>query len=78
MKKQIIQIISALILFIIGLCVKFENAWINRVIYFVSYVIVGGEIVVEAIKNIFKRELFDEHFLMAIATIGAIAIGEYT
>ena len=77
MKKQIIQIISALILFIIGLCVKFENAWINRVIYFVSYVIVGGEIVVEAIKNIFKRELFDEHFLMAIATIGAIAIGEY-
>ncbi len=77
MKKQIIQIISALILFIIGLCVKFENAWINRVIYFVSYVIVGGKIVVEAIKNIFKGELFDEHFLMAIATIGAIAIGEY-
>ena len=77
MKEQIIQIISALILFIIGLCVKFENAWISRVIYFVSYVIVGGEIVVEAIKNIFKRELFDEHFLMAIATIGAIAIGEY-
>ena len=77
MKKQIIQIVSALILFIIGLCVKFENVWINRVIYFVSYVIVGGEIVVEAIKNIFKGELFDEHFLMAIATIGAIAIGEY-
>ena len=77
MKKQIIQIISALILFIIGLCVKFENAWISRVIYFVSYVIVGGKIVVEAIKNIFKGELFDEHFLMAIATIGAIAIGEY-
>lgn len=77
MKKQIIQVISALILFIIGLSVKFENIWINRAIYLISYAIVGAEIVIEAIKNIFKGEVFDEHFLMAVATIGAIAIGEY-
>lgn len=77
MKKQIIQVISALILFIIGLSVKFENVWINRAIYLISYAIVGAEIVIEAIKNIFKGEVFDEHFLMAVATIGAISIGEY-
>lgn len=77
MKKQIIQVISALILFIIGLSVKFENIWINRAIYLISYAIVGAEIVIEAIKNIFKGEVFDEHFLMAVATIGAISIGEY-
>ena len=77
MKKQIIQVISALILFIIGLSVKFENVWINRAIYLISYAIVGAEIVIVAIKNIFKGEVFDEHFLMAVATIGAISIGEY-
>ena len=77
MKKQIIQIVSAFILFIIALCAKFENIWITRAIYLIGYLIVGGEIVLEAIKNIFKGELFDEHFLMAVATIGAIAIGEY-
>ena len=77
MKKQIIQVISALILFIIGLSVKFENIWINRAIYLISYAIVGAEIVIVAIKNIFKGEVFDEHFLMAVATIGAISIGEY-
>ena len=77
MKKQIIQIVSAFILFIIALCVKFENIWITRAIYLIGYLIVGGEIILKAIKNIFKGELFDEHFLMAVATIGAIAIGEY-
>ena len=77
MKKQIIQIVSAFILFIIALCAKFENIWINRAIYLIGYLIVGGEIILKAIKNIVKGELFDEHFLMAVATIGAIAIGEY-
>lgn len=77
MKKQIIQIVLAFILCIIALCVKFENIWITRAIYLIGYLIVGGEIILKAIKNIFKGELFDEHFLMAVATIGAIAIGEY-
>ena len=42
MKKQIIQIVSAFILFIIALCAKFENIWINRAIYLIGYLIVGG------------------------------------
>lgn len=77
MKKTLIQIILSFILFIIALVVPFTNEWINRTIFIVSYLIVGLEIVLEAIENIFKGEIFDENFLMTIATIGAFAIGEY-
>lgn len=77
MKKSLIQIIISAILFAIGLLVPFSNEWITKGIYIVAYLIVGLEIVIEAIKNIFKGEVFDEHFLMAVATIGAFAIGEF-
>lgn len=46
-------------------------------IYMSAYLIVGVDIVLRAIKNIFKGEIFDENFLMVIATVGAICIGEY-
>ncbi len=45
--------------------------------YIIAYLIVGGEVLKEAIENIFHGEIFDENFLMAIATIGAIALGDY-
>ena len=77
MKKDGIKIIIALILFIFAMAVKFENVWINNGIFIVSYIIVGFEIIKDAIKNIFKGEVFDENFLMAIATIGAFVIGEF-
>ena len=77
MKKNLIQIIISAILFAIGLVVPFSNEWITKGIYIVAYLIVGLEIVIKAIKNIFKGEVFDEHFLMAVATIGAFAIGEF-
>ena len=43
----------------------------------VSYLIIGGEVILSAIKNIIRGEVFDENFLMSIATIGAFFIGEY-
>lgn len=45
--------------------------------FFVAYLIVGGDILYRAIKNILRGQVFDEHFLMAIATLGAFAIQEY-
>lgn len=42
-----------------------------------AYIIIGGDIVVKAVRNIFRGEVFDECFLMSVATIGAFAIGEY-
>lgn len=77
MNKKLIQIMSAFILFFLSLLIPFENEWINKAMYLVSYVIIGVEVIVKAIQNIFKGEIFDENFLMLIATIGAICIGEY-
>ena len=77
MKKKGIKIIIALILFIFAMAVKFENVWINNGIFILSYIIVGFEILRKAVRNIFRGKVFDENFLMAIATIGAFAIGEF-
>lgn len=77
MKKKGIKIIIALILFLITLIINFNNQWINPIIYIVSYIIVGFEIVRKAIRNIMKGKVFDENFLMTVATIGAFAIGEF-
>ena len=76
-KGDLIKIIIAVILFSIALAVKFNNEIINKVIYIISYIIVGFEIIKRAITNIFKGKIFDENFLMSVATIGAFAIGEF-
>ena len=77
MKKNLIQIIISFVLFLIAILIPFENDLINKALCIISYLIVGLEIVLKAIKNIFKGNVLDEHFLMAIATIGAFAIGEF-
>lgn len=77
MKKRGIKIIIALILFLIAFIIKFPNEWINNVIYIISYIIVGFDIVKKAVRNIIRGKVFDENFLMAVATIGAFGIGEF-
>ena len=77
MNKKVIKIIVALILFIIALVLNFNNELVNNIIYIIAYIIVGFEIVKKAIKNIIRGKLFDENFLMTIATLGAFGIGEF-
>ena len=77
MKKDVIKILIALALFLIAMVIKFENEWINNGIFIVSYIIVGFEILRKAVRNIFRGKVFDENFLMSIATLGAFAIGEF-
>ena len=77
MKKRTIKIIISLILFIFAMVIKFENEIINNIIFVISYLIVGFEILKKAIRNIVRGKVFDENFLMSVATIGAFAIGEY-
>lgn len=77
MKKKAIQIIISFILFIISLFISFPDAWINNTIYILSYLIVGAEIVWKAIRNMLRGKVFDENFLMTVATIGAFGIGEF-
>ena len=77
MKKRLNRIIIASILFVIALTINFQNICINRVFFLISYLIVGFEIIKKALKNITRGKVFDENFLMSIATIGAFAIGEF-
>ncbi len=77
MKKKGTKIIIAMILFFIALIINLGNEWINNAIYIIAYIIVGLEIVRKAVKNIFRGKVFDENFLMTVATIGAFAIGEF-
>ena len=77
MKKRAIKIVIAFILFIIAMVVPFNNVYITDVIYIISYIIVGLDIVKKAIRNIFKGKVFDENFLMTVATIGAFGINEF-
>ena len=77
MKKKGIKIIVALILYFIALIIKFSNEWINNTIYVVAYLTVGLEIVRKAFRNIIRGKVFDENFLMTVATIGAFGIGEF-
>ncbi len=76
MKKRAIKILIAFILFILAAAIKFPSIWINNILYLVSYLIVGLNILKKAVRNIFRGKVFDENFLMAVATLGAFAIGE--
>ena len=77
MKKRARKIVIALVLFVIALLIPFPYEWINNVVFIASYLIVGLEIVLKAIRNITRGKVFDENFLMAVATIGAFGIGEF-
>ena len=77
MKKKKIKIVIALILFFIALIINFSNEWINNTIYMIAYIIVGLEIIKKAVRNIRRGKIFDENFLMTVATIGAFLIGEF-
>ena len=77
MKKKGIKIIVSLILFLIAMIINFDNELINKCIFIIAYIIVGLEIVRKALRNIFRGKVFDENFLMTVATIGAFGIGEF-
>lgn len=53
------------------------SGWLQVFLYFLAYVVVGFQVLKSAGKNMIKGQVFDENFLMSIATIGALAIGEY-
>ena len=76
-KKMLIRIIIAFILFI-ALRILTLNDFYETILFLITYFIIGYDILKKAIKGILNRQVFDENFLMAIATVGAIALGEYS
>ena len=75
-KKDLIKIVITIIL-LITIAILPVVDWIKLILYIVAYLIVGYKVISKAIRNIFSGQVFDENFLMSIATIGAFATGEY-
>ena len=75
-KDNLLLIIGAIV-YVIALAYKSNENLLSFMLFGISYLIIGGEVILSAIKNILRGEIFDENFLMSIATIGAFFIGEY-
>ena len=76
MKEKLYRIICSSILLIIAVILKNVNNIVSIILFGVSYLVIGYDILLKAIKNIKRGRIFDENFLMVFATIGAICINE--
>ena len=77
MTKRLWRIIIGAAVLATAVLLSLNNEWLQIALFIISYIIVGGDVVKRAVKNIFKGQVFNENFLMSIATIGAFFIGEY-
>lgn len=75
-KGEIIRFAVGAAIYAIAMALKLNNT-LELILFLISYAIVGGEVVLRAIKNIGRGQVFDENFLMSIATVGAFATGNY-
>ena len=76
-KKVLIRIIAAAILLVILHFVPLEGLWLG-LLYLIPYAVIGYDILRKAVLGIMHGEVFDENFLMAVATVGAMGLGEYS
>ncbi|MTI56408.1 heavy metal translocating P-type ATPase [Geosporobacter ferrireducens] len=75
--KEHVPLGIGILLFLVGIIGKF-SFYFEVIIYISSYLLIGGEVLWRAVRNIGKGQVFDENFLMSVATLGAFVIGEYT
>lgn len=75
MKKQLHRIIISGIMLLFSMLVSINVNYINNIIFIIAYFIIGYDILLKAFRNIKRGKVFDENFLMAVATIGALCIG---
>lgn len=75
MKKNLTKIIISSVLLFTTLLFKIDIKYFNEALFVISYIVIGYDIVLKAIRNISRGKVFDENFLMTVATIGAICIG---
>ena len=78
-KKVLYRIIAATVMIIILLLLPLDKgSWQRFLLFLIPYFTIGYDILKKAIKGIKNKQVFDENFLMAVATVGAMALGEYT
>ena len=76
-KRQLVRIALGAVVYASGVLIQTENKVIPLAVFLAALVIVGGDVLLKATRNILRGQVFDENFLMAIASIGAFAIGEF-
>lgn len=76
-RKVLIRIIISAVLVLVFSLLPVENTYIRLALFMIPYLVIGYDILKKAILGIVHGEVFDENFLMAVATVGAIALGEY-
>ena len=76
-KKVLVRIIISAVLMVILALLPIEG-YLRFGLFLIPYIIIGYDILRKAVKGILNKQVFDENFLMAVATVGAIALGEYT
>lgn len=76
-KKVLIRIMIAAVLVIIFRILPISNAYIRFGVFMIPYLVIGYDILKKAFLGVIHGQVFDENFLMAIATVGAIALGDY-
>lgn len=75
-KKELIRLIIGAAIFGVAIIFKFSTT-IEFTLFLISYILVGGEVLLKAFKNILRGQVFDENFLMSVATIGAFSIKQF-
>lgn len=76
-QKRLVKTLVGTFVYAAGILYKTENIILSLCIFLVAYVIIGGDVLWRAIRNILRGQVFDENFLMSIATIGAFAVGDF-
>ena len=76
-KKNLYRIISALVFYVALRIINIDNPYLDFFLYLIPYLIVGYDVLKGALHGILNKQVFDENFLMAVATVGAIGLGEY-
>ncbi|MFG6342280.1 MAG: cadmium-translocating P-type ATPase [Lachnospiraceae bacterium] len=77
-KKVLVRIVISAVLVVVFGLLPVEDGYLRLVLFLVPYLIIGYDILRKAVLGIFNGQVFDENFLMALATVGAIILGEYT
>ena len=76
-QKRIAEIAIGSGLFLFAVLLEAENA-ARPLLYLAAYAVSGGDVILRAIRNVSRRQIFDENFLMSVATVGAFCIGQYS
>jgi len=77
MKKRFWRILVGAAVFLAALLIHDSNAWVQPIFFLISYLIIAGDVLILAFRNILNGQVFDENFLMGIASLGAFCIRQY-